>query len=174
MRLAKNVSGTAPWPGRGILERSHDRSGAETVDAGEMGACVTITRDDGNAAGPQKTRCSARSRMGSGPVPDPAASDRAWWAPGRSGLLDAVAYPGKETAEKVRSRLMQLATEHVIELEDAVVVDRDEDGKAKLHQIHRPAAAHTFLDPTALGRQEDWEEPKGRAAVAHDASPDVA
>ena len=35
---------------------------------------------------------------------------------------------------------MQLTTEHVIELEDAVVVDRDKDGKVKLHQIHRPAA----------------------------------
>jgi predicted dithiol-disulfide oxidoreductase (DUF899 family) len=36
------------------------------------------------------------------------------------------------------------------------------------------AAAYTFLDLTALGRQEDWEEPKGRAAVPHDASPDFA
>jgi predicted dithiol-disulfide oxidoreductase (DUF899 family) len=26
-----------------------------------------------------------------------------------------------------------------------------------------------FLDLTALGRQEDWEEPKGRAAVVHSA-----
>lgn len=28
-----------------------------------------------------------------------------------------------------------------------------------------------FLDLTALGRQEEWEEPKGRAAVAHPANP---
>jgi uncharacterized membrane protein len=55
--------------------------------------------------------------------------------------LAAVAYPDKETAETVRARLMQLVTEHVIELEDAVVVDRDEDGKVKLHQLHSPAAA---------------------------------
>ncbi len=34
--------------------------------------------------------------------------------------------------------------------------------------------AYYYLDLTALGRQEDWEEPKGRAAVAHDASPDFA
>jgi len=27
-------------------------------------------------------------------------------------------------------------------------------------------------DLTALGRQEEWEEPKGRAAAAHAASPD--
>ncbi len=55
--------------------------------------------------------------------------------------LIAVAYPDRETAETVRSRLMQLMTERAIELEDAVVVDRDAEGKVKLHQIHRPAAA---------------------------------
>lgn len=50
--------------------------------------------------------------------------------------LIAVAYPDKETAEKVRQRLAQLTLEHTIELEDAVVVDRDENGKVKLHQAH--------------------------------------
>jgi len=34
--------------------------------------------------------------------------------------------------------------------------------------------SYYFLDMTALGRQEDWEEPKGRAAAAHAASPDFA
>jgi predicted dithiol-disulfide oxidoreductase (DUF899 family) len=33
------------------------------------------------------------------------------------------------------------------------------------------AGAYTFLDLTALGRQEDWEEPKGRAANVHGADP---
>ena len=55
--------------------------------------------------------------------------------------LIAVAYPDKETAEKVRTTLLGLTTQHAIELEDAVVVDRDESGKVKLHQIHRPGAA---------------------------------
>ena len=32
--------------------------------------------------------------------------------------------------------------------------------------------AYAFLDLTALGRQEDWEEPKGRAASMRDARPD--
>ena len=27
--------------------------------------------------------------------------------------------------------------------------------------------SYYFLDLTALGRQEDWEEPKGRATAAH-------
>ncbi len=34
--------------------------------------------------------------------------------------------------------------------------------------------SYGFLDQTALGRQEDWEEPKGRAPDPHDASPDFA
>jgi predicted dithiol-disulfide oxidoreductase (DUF899 family) len=34
--------------------------------------------------------------------------------------------------------------------------------------------SYYYLDLTALGRQEDWEEPKGRATAAHAASPDFA
>jgi len=34
--------------------------------------------------------------------------------------------------------------------------------------------SYAFLDLTALGRQEDWEEPEGRAEKAHAASPDFA
>jgi predicted dithiol-disulfide oxidoreductase (DUF899 family) len=34
--------------------------------------------------------------------------------------------------------------------------------------------SYYFLDLTALGRQEDWEEPEGRADSAHAASPDFA
>jgi predicted dithiol-disulfide oxidoreductase (DUF899 family) len=32
--------------------------------------------------------------------------------------------------------------------------------------------SYYFLDETALGRQEDWEEPKGRAVDARGAVPD--
>ena len=32
--------------------------------------------------------------------------------------------------------------------------------------------SYYFLDLTAMGRQEDWEEPKGRAEAAHGAQPD--
>ena len=31
--------------------------------------------------------------------------------------------------------------------------------------------SYYYLDLTALGRQEDWEEPKGRAAEPHDSIP---
>jgi predicted dithiol-disulfide oxidoreductase (DUF899 family) len=34
--------------------------------------------------------------------------------------------------------------------------------------------SYAFLDMTALGRQEDWEEPKGRADHARAAIPDFA
>jgi uncharacterized membrane protein len=54
--------------------------------------------------------------------------------------LIAVAYPNRETAEAVRQKLAQLTLEHTIELEDAVIVDRDENGKVKLHQSQNPVA----------------------------------
>jgi predicted dithiol-disulfide oxidoreductase (DUF899 family) len=34
--------------------------------------------------------------------------------------------------------------------------------------------SYYFLDLTALGRQEDWEEPKGRASDARGAIPDFS
>ncbi len=34
--------------------------------------------------------------------------------------------------------------------------------------------SYYFLDLTTLGRQEDWEEPKGRATAAHGAIPDFS
>jgi len=48
--------------------------------------------------------------------------------------LVAIAYPDRATAEKVRQELIQATKEHIVRLEDAVVVDVDEDGKVKLHQ----------------------------------------
>ena len=50
-----------------------------------------------------------------------------------SNLL-AIAYPDAETAEKVRAELMQATKEHLIELDDAVVIEHRLDGKIKLHQ----------------------------------------
>ncbi len=55
--------------------------------------------------------------------------------------LIAVAYDDRATAEKVRDELAALTREHVIEIEDAVVVERREDGKIKLHQTINPAGA---------------------------------
>ena len=48
--------------------------------------------------------------------------------------LIAVAYPDVATAEKVRSLLGDLQKQKLVKLEDAVVVERKDDGKVKLHQ----------------------------------------
>ena len=53
--------------------------------------------------------------------------------------LIAIAYPDRYTAETVRETLIDLMTQRVIELEDAVVVTRDEEGKVKLRQAHQLA-----------------------------------
>jgi uncharacterized membrane protein len=48
--------------------------------------------------------------------------------------LIAVAYPDPETAEGVRSELVEATKEHLLTLEDAVVVVHESDGKVKLRQ----------------------------------------
>ncbi|AXI79127.1 DUF1269 domain-containing protein [Peterkaempfera bronchialis] len=48
--------------------------------------------------------------------------------------LFAIAYPDVETAEQVRAELGNLQKQKLIEVEDAVVVERRPDGKVKLHQ----------------------------------------
>jgi uncharacterized membrane protein len=48
--------------------------------------------------------------------------------------LIAIAYPDAETAEKVRAELVQATKEKIVELQDAVVVEHQADGKIKLHQ----------------------------------------
>jgi uncharacterized membrane protein len=55
--------------------------------------------------------------------------------------LVAVAYPDAATAEQVRTELVQATKEHLIELEDAVVVEHRPDGKIKLHQAMSTAGA---------------------------------
>ena len=48
--------------------------------------------------------------------------------------LVAIAYPDRDTAEQVRRTLLEMQKEHLIELEDLVVVTRNPDGTVKLHQ----------------------------------------
>ena len=40
--------------------------------------------------------------------------------------------------------------------------------------LESTGGSYYFLDLTALGRQEDWEEPKGRSESVHSATPDFA
>src|SRR4051812_23946442 len=55
--------------------------------------------------------------------------------------LIAIAYPDAATAERVRAELIQATKEHLLELEDAVVVEHQPDGKIKLHQAMSTAGA---------------------------------
>jgi uncharacterized membrane protein len=55
--------------------------------------------------------------------------------------LIAIAYDSRNTAEDVAATLARLQTEHAIDLEDLVIVTREDDGKVKLHQSTKLAAA---------------------------------
>jgi uncharacterized membrane protein len=55
--------------------------------------------------------------------------------------LIAVAYDDVATANTVRDKLLQLQTQHLITLEDAVVVERQPNGKVKLHQARSATGA---------------------------------
>jgi uncharacterized membrane protein len=48
--------------------------------------------------------------------------------------LIAIAYPDADTAERARGELIAATKEHLVRLEDAVVVVHGPDGKIKLHQ----------------------------------------
>lgn len=48
--------------------------------------------------------------------------------------LIAIAYPDQQTASEVRQTLARLQTEHLIEVDDVVVVVKDNDGKVRLDQ----------------------------------------
>jgi uncharacterized membrane protein len=55
--------------------------------------------------------------------------------------LVAIAYPDRDTADRVRAELVQATKEHLVQLEDAVVVEHESGGKIKLHQTMSPAGA---------------------------------
>ncbi|MCW2276079.1 DUF1269 domain-containing protein [Rhodoblastus acidophilus] len=55
--------------------------------------------------------------------------------------LVAIVYPSEAQAEAMRSKLLELQQEYLIELTDAVVVEKTADGKVKLHQLFNTTAA---------------------------------
>jgi uncharacterized membrane protein len=55
--------------------------------------------------------------------------------------LIAIAYPDVDTAQQVMTTLGELQVERSIQLEDAVIVTREEGGKVKLHQARSTAGA---------------------------------
>ena len=54
--------------------------------------------------------------------------------------LVAIAYPDLDTARQVTSNLAEAQKGHLISLDDAVIVERQADGKVKLHQPSLAAA----------------------------------
>jgi len=54
--------------------------------------------------------------------------------------LIAIAYKDLPTAQQVASNLSEAQKQHLISLEDAVIVERRDDGKVKLHQPSLAAA----------------------------------
>jgi uncharacterized membrane protein len=55
--------------------------------------------------------------------------------------LLVIAYPTEAKAEEVRSRLLGMQKEYLIELGDAVVAVKQPDGQVKLNQLFSPVAA---------------------------------
>ncbi len=55
--------------------------------------------------------------------------------------LVVIAYNDMEKANEVRSMLMKLNKEYLLDLEDAVVAVKNENGKVKLHQMYNLTAA---------------------------------
>ncbi len=51
-----------------------------------------------------------------------------------------IAFPDEQKAEEVRQRVLGLQREYLIELEDAVVVVKDADGRVKLNQMFNTTA----------------------------------
>ncbi len=55
--------------------------------------------------------------------------------------LVVVAYPGQHQAEEVRLRLLKMQKEYLIDLEDAAIAVKEENGKVKLRQLYSLTAA---------------------------------
>jgi len=55
--------------------------------------------------------------------------------------LVVIAYEDPFKAEEVRTMLRKMQQEYLIDLEDAVVAVKDDQGKVKLHQMYKLAAA---------------------------------
>jgi uncharacterized membrane protein len=55
--------------------------------------------------------------------------------------LIIAAFEDRLAAEEVRTKLLRMQDEHLLDLEDAVVVERGDDGKPKIRQLHNLTAA---------------------------------
>jgi hypothetical protein len=89
----------------------------------------------------------------------------------RANRLAVVAYPDQETAEQVLASLSELQTEGAINLADAVVVTRSEDGRVELHESGGPEKRPLSAERSGVGRSgwlcsphcsaSPWARPQG-------------
>ena len=109
---------------------------------------------------------------------------RGWTIPWYSSYGSDFNYDFQATADKERQQLVYNYKEQPDLLEDDESTELPgfscflRDGDRIFHTYSTWArgsdtvgSAYSFLDLTALGRQEDWEEPKGRAPKPHGADP---
>ena len=52
-----------------------------------------------------------------------------------------IAFENEKKAEEVRDKILGMQKEYLIEVSDAVITIRDENGRVKLNQLMHPAAA---------------------------------
>jgi uncharacterized membrane protein len=57
--------------------------------------------------------------------------------------LVVIAFPSEARAEEIRDRVLKMQSQYLIELEDAVVAVKREDGHVKLNQMVNPMAVST-------------------------------
>ncbi|OBQ52092.1 DUF1269 domain-containing protein [Halodesulfovibrio spirochaetisodalis] len=55
--------------------------------------------------------------------------------------LVVIAYDSEQKAEEVRTELLKMAGEYLVDIEDAAIAIHKQDGKVKLRQVHNLAAA---------------------------------
>jgi uncharacterized membrane protein len=59
-----------------------------------------------------------------------------------------IAFDNEKQAEEVRDKVLEMQREYLIEVDDAVVVVRDQNGRVKLNQLMHPAAAERLPEPS--------------------------
>ena len=52
-----------------------------------------------------------------------------------------IAFENEKKAEEVRDKILGMQKEYLVEVSDAVIATRDENGRVKLNQLMHPAAA---------------------------------
>ena len=86
--------------------------------------------------------------------------------------LIVVTYPTEMQASEERLKFLKMQKEYLVDLEDAVVVTRKQDGKVKLHQMYNLTASGALNDTltatitASFGKDLDGNPYKASATLA--------